>query len=53
MELHATARPYFNGTTVHLVVTRDTTESKHAERAGLLLAAIIDSSDDEWSAKTY
>ena len=46
METHATNLPHFNGTTVHLAVTRDITESRNAERAGLLLAAIVDSSDD-------
>lgn len=35
-----------DGTTVHLGITHDITERKHAERAGLLLGAIVDSSDD-------
>jgi PAS domain S-box-containing protein len=46
METRATALSHFNGATVHLALTRDTTASRHAERAGLLLAAVVDSSDD-------
>jgi PAS domain S-box-containing protein len=37
---------YFDGTTVQLAITRDITERKHAERAAVLLSAIVDSSDD-------
>jgi len=45
METHA-APLRRSGETVHLAITHDITERKQAERATLLLGAIIDSSDD-------
>ncbi len=46
METHAAPLRYFDGTTVQLGITRDITERKQAERAAVLLSAIVDSSDD-------
>jgi PAS domain S-box-containing protein len=46
METHAAPLRHVDGTTVHLAITRDITERKRSERAGLLLSAIVDSSDD-------
>ena len=46
METHAAPLRHLDGTTVHLAITRDITERKRAERAALLLSAIVDSSDD-------
>jgi PAS domain S-box-containing protein len=46
METHAAPLQQSNGATVHLAVTHDITERKRAERAALLLSAIVDSSDD-------
>jgi PAS domain S-box-containing protein len=46
MESHAAPLLYYDGSTVQLAITRDTTSRKQAERATLLLGAIVDSSDD-------
>ncbi|HXR77019.1 MAG TPA: PAS domain S-box protein [Bryobacteraceae bacterium] len=46
METHAAPLRLTDGTTVHLAVTHDVTERKRAERASLLLNAIVDSSED-------
>jgi PAS domain S-box-containing protein len=46
METHAAPLRYVDGTTVHLATTHDITERKRAERAAMLLSAIVDSSDD-------
>ena len=46
METHAAPLRHMDGSTVHLAVTHDITERKHAERVSLLLSAIVDSSDD-------
>jgi PAS domain S-box-containing protein len=46
MESHAAPLRHVNGSTVHLAITRDVTERKQAERASLLLSAIVESSDD-------
>jgi PAS domain S-box-containing protein len=46
METHAAPLQYSDGTTVQLAVTHEITERKRAESAGLLLSAIVDSSDD-------
>jgi PAS domain S-box-containing protein len=46
MESHAAPLRHVDGTTVHLAITRNVTERKQAERAGLLLSAIVESSDD-------
>lgn len=46
METHAAPFCTPNGMTVQLSISRDITERKHAERATLLLRAIVDSSDD-------
>jgi PAS domain S-box-containing protein len=46
METHAAPLRHFDGTTVQLAITRDSTERKQAERATFLLGAIVDSSDD-------
>jgi PAS domain S-box-containing protein len=46
MESHAAPLRHVDGTTVHLAITRDVTERKKAERASLLLSAIVESSDD-------
>jgi PAS domain S-box-containing protein len=52
METHAVPLRHTDGTTVHLAVTHDITERKRAERAALLLSAIVDSSDDAIISKT-
>jgi PAS domain S-box-containing protein len=46
LEAHAAPLRHVDGTIVHLAITHDITERKHAERAALLLSAIVDSSDD-------
>jgi len=46
METHAAPLRHSDGTTVQLAITHDITERKRAERAALLLGAIVDSSDD-------
>lgn len=46
MEAHAAPLRHVDGTTVHLSITRDITERRQAERAALLLSAIVDSSGD-------
>ncbi len=46
MESHAVPLRHSDGTTVQLAITRDVTGRKRAERAVLLLGAIVDSSDD-------
>lgn len=46
METHAAPLRHIDGSTVHLAVTHDITEHKHAERASLLLSAVVGSSDD-------
>jgi PAS domain S-box-containing protein len=46
MESHAAPLRDVNGTTVHLAITRDVTGRSQAERASLLLSAIVESSDD-------
>ncbi len=46
METHAAPLRHSDGTTVHLAITRDVTESKRADRSTRLLGAIVDSSDD-------
>ena len=46
MESYAAPLRHSDGTTVHLAVTHDITQRKRAERAALLLSAIVDSSDD-------
>lgn len=46
METQGAPLRHGDGTTVHLGITHDITERKHAERAALLLSAIVDSSDD-------
>jgi PAS domain S-box-containing protein len=46
METHAAPLRHVDGTTVQLAITRDLTERSRAERAALLLGAIVDSSDD-------
>jgi PAS domain S-box-containing protein len=46
VDTHAAPLPQSDGSVGHLAVTRDITERKQAERAGLLLQAIVDSSDD-------
>ena len=46
METYAAPLRHVDGTTVHVAVTHDITERKLAERAALLLGAIVDSSDD-------
>jgi PAS domain S-box-containing protein len=46
METHAAPLRHVDGTIVQLAITRDVTDRKHAERAALLLSAIVDSSDD-------
>jgi PAS domain S-box-containing protein len=46
MESHAVPLQYLGGTTAQLAITRDITERKQAERATLLLGAIVDFSDD-------
>lgn len=46
VETYAAPFRHADGSTVHLAVTHDITERKRAERAALLLSAIVDSSDD-------
>src|SRR5579884_2158815 len=46
METHGAPLRYPDGSTVQLAVTRDVTDRRRAERAALLLSAIVDSSDD-------
>ncbi len=46
METHAAPLRHVDGTTVNLAITRDITVRKRAEQDALLLAAIVDSSDD-------
>ena len=46
MESHAAPLRHSDGTTVHLAITHDVTERMRAERATMLLGAIVDSSDD-------
>ncbi len=46
VDTHAAPLVQSDGTTIQLAVTRDITERNQAERAGLLLQAIVDSSDD-------
>jgi len=46
METHAAPMPHVDGTTVHLAITHDITERRLADRAAMLLSAIVDSSDD-------
>ncbi|HXJ37969.1 MAG TPA: PAS domain S-box protein, partial [Bryobacteraceae bacterium] len=46
VETHAAPLRHVDGSIVHLAVTRDITDRKSAERAALLLGAIVDSSDD-------
>jgi PAS domain S-box-containing protein len=46
METHAAPLRHIDGTTVQLAITRDVTERTRAERAAMLLSAIVDSSDD-------
>jgi PAS domain S-box-containing protein len=46
MESHAAPMRHADGSTVQLAITHDISERKRAERAGLLLSAIVDSSDD-------
>jgi PAS domain S-box-containing protein len=47
-QLESRAAPVRNpdGSTVHLAITRDVTDRRRAERSSMLLAAIVDSSDD-------
>jgi PAS domain S-box-containing protein len=46
MESHAAPLQYVDGSTVQLAIAHDISERKQAERAGLRLSAIVDSSDD-------
>jgi PAS domain S-box-containing protein len=46
METHATPLRHSDGNIVQLAITHDVTKRKRAERAALLLGAIVDSSDD-------
>jgi PAS domain S-box-containing protein len=46
LETHAAPLRHPDGTMVHLATTHDVTERRQAERAALLLGAIVDSSDD-------
>ena len=46
MESHAAPLQHLDGSVVQLAVTHDISERKRVERAGLLLSAIVDSSDD-------
>jgi PAS domain S-box-containing protein len=46
METHAAPLTNSDGSTVQLGVSRDVSEQKRAQRAGLLLTSIVDSSDD-------
>jgi len=46
MESHAAPLRHVDGSTVQLAVTHDISEQNRAERADVLLSAIVDSSDD-------
>ncbi len=46
VQTYAAPLRHTDGTTVHVAVTHDITERRRAERAMLLLSAIVDSSDD-------
>jgi PAS domain S-box-containing protein len=46
MESHAAPLQHLDGSTAQLAITHDITGRKQAERAGSLLSAIVDSSDD-------
>ena len=46
METHAAPLPQPDGSTAQLAVTRDVSDRRVAERAALLLSAIVDSSED-------
>jgi PAS domain S-box-containing protein len=46
METHAVPLRHTDGKIVHVAITRDITGRKQADRAALLLGAIVDSSDD-------
>jgi PAS domain S-box-containing protein len=46
VESHSAPLLHADGSTVQLAITHDIAERKRAERAGLLLRAIVDSSDD-------
>jgi PAS domain S-box-containing protein len=46
MESHAVPLPNSEGSVVQVALTQDLTERERAERAALLLSAIVDSSDD-------
>lgn len=46
MDTHASPLRRADGSIVQLAITRDITERQRAERAALLLSAIVDSSDD-------
>jgi PAS domain S-box-containing protein len=46
METHAAPLRHVDGSTVQLAITHDITERRRADRAALLLGAIVDSSDD-------
>jgi PAS domain S-box-containing protein len=46
METRAAPLRQADGSTVHLAITHEVTERKRAERAAVLLSAIVDSSDD-------
>ena len=46
METHAAPLRHVDGTIAQLAITRNVTDRKQAERAALLLSAIVDSSDD-------
>jgi PAS domain S-box-containing protein len=46
MDSHAAPLRHVDGSTVQLAITRNITERKHAERAALLLSAIVACSDD-------
>jgi PAS domain S-box-containing protein len=52
METHAAPMPHVDGTTVHLALTHDITERSQADRAAMLLSAIVDSSDDAIISKS-
>ena len=46
MEAHAACLRHADGTIVQLAIIREISDRKQAERTGLLLSAIVDSSDD-------
>jgi PAS domain S-box-containing protein len=46
METYAAPMPHVDGTTVQLAITHDVTERRRADRAAMLLSAIVDSSED-------